>query len=42
VDRTIEAFDGAMPVYRRALEAGVEGLLVGPPTASVYRRRNRA
>ncbi len=41
VDRTIEAFDGAMPVYRRALEAGVEGLLVGPPTASVYRRRNR-
>lgn len=42
VDRTIEAFDGALPVYARALENGVEGLLVGPPTDVVYRRRNRA
>ena len=41
VDRTVEAFDGAMPVYRRALEDGVDGLLAGPPTAPVYRRRNR-
>ena len=40
VDRTVEAFDGAMPVYRRALESGPEGLLHGPPTAPVYRRRN--
>ncbi len=40
IDRTIEAFDGALGVYAGALEVGTEGLLVGPPSASVYRRYN--
>lgn len=41
IDRTIEAIDGAMAVYKRALEAGsVEGLLVGRPSAPVYRTYN--
>jgi glutamate-1-semialdehyde 2,1-aminomutase len=40
VDRTLEAVDGALAVYQRALEAGsVEGLLDGPPTQVVFRRR---
>ncbi|HZO10229.1 MAG TPA: aminotransferase class III-fold pyridoxal phosphate-dependent enzyme, partial [Myxococcota bacterium] len=40
VDRTLEAVDGALGVYARALEAGsVEGLLDGPPTKLVFRRR---
>ncbi|MDZ4366110.1 MAG: hypothetical protein U0987_03630 [Afipia sp.] len=29
IDRTIEAIDGALHVYRRALEDGPEGYLVG-------------
>ncbi|HUP20850.1 MAG TPA: glutamate-1-semialdehyde 2,1-aminomutase [Gemmatimonadota bacterium] len=39
VDRTIEAVDGALPVYRRALEDGVEAHLVGPPSKAVARSR---
>ena len=39
VDRTIAAVDGALEVYARALEDGVEGLLVGPPTRHVFDRR---
>jgi len=40
VDRTLEAVDGALGVYRRALDAGsVEGFLVGPPTRHVFRSR---
>jgi glutamate-1-semialdehyde 2,1-aminomutase len=38
VDRTIEAVDDLLPVYGRALQYGVEGLLVGPPTRVVDRR----
>ena len=39
VDRTLEAVDGALAVYQRALEAGgVEGFLDGPPTKIVFRR----
>lgn len=40
IDRTVEAFDGALAVYAHALEVGTDGLLIGPPSASVYRRYN--
>jgi glutamate-1-semialdehyde 2,1-aminomutase len=40
VDRTLEAIDGALGVYRQALDAGgVERFLDGPPTRPVFRRR---
>ncbi len=40
VDRTLEAIDGALGVYQRALDAGgVERFLEGPPTKLVFRRR---
>ena len=39
VDRTLEAIDGALGVYRRAVDAGsVERFLDGPPTKLVFRR----
>jgi glutamate-1-semialdehyde 2,1-aminomutase len=40
IDATIEAVDGALSLYGRALEEGPGRLLVGPPTKSVYRRYN--
>jgi glutamate-1-semialdehyde 2,1-aminomutase len=40
IDRTIEAIDGALRVYRSALEDGVERHLVGRPSQIVYRRFN--
>lgn len=40
VSQTVAAADGALAVYRRALEDGPERFLVGPPTAPVYRRFN--
>jgi glutamate-1-semialdehyde 2,1-aminomutase len=39
VDRTIEAVDGALEIYARALQDGVERHLVGPPTRHVFDRR---
>jgi glutamate-1-semialdehyde 2,1-aminomutase len=39
IDRTIEAADGALEVYARALEDGVERYLVGPPSRLVLGRR---
>jgi glutamate-1-semialdehyde 2,1-aminomutase len=41
IDRTVEAIDGALAIYRRALEHGVEKFLVGRPTEIVYRRYNQ-
>lgn len=41
VERTIEAADGALEVYARALEDGVERYLVGRPSQVVYRRFNQ-
>lgn len=38
VDRTVEAVDDLLPVYRRALDDGVERWLVGPPSKPVVRR----
>ncbi len=40
IDRTLEAFDGALTVYRQALDDGVENFLIGPPSQVVYRRYN--
>ncbi|HZT47228.1 MAG TPA: glutamate-1-semialdehyde 2,1-aminomutase [Hyphomicrobiaceae bacterium] len=40
VDRTLEAIDGALGVYSRALEDGVAKFLVGRPSQSAYRRFN--
>jgi len=41
VDRTVQAIDGALAVYRKALDDGVERYLVGRPSEPVYRRYNR-
>ena len=40
IDRTIEAVDGALGVYRKALDEGVQRYLAGPPVKPVYRRFN--
>lgn len=40
IDRTIEAIDGALGVYRQALAEGVDKYLVGRPSQIVYRRYN--
>ena len=39
IDRTVEAVDGALAVYARALEEGVEKYLVGRPSRTVFDRR---
>ncbi|WP_046866119.1 glutamate-1-semialdehyde 2,1-aminomutase [Microvirga massiliensis] len=41
IERTVDAVDGALAVYRQALEHGVEKYLVGRPTEGVYRHYNR-
>jgi glutamate-1-semialdehyde 2,1-aminomutase len=40
IDRTIDAIDRALGVYRKALDDGIEHYLVGPPVKPVYRRFN--
>lgn len=40
IDQTVDAFDGALRVYRLALEDRVERYLVGRPSAVVFRRYN--
>ena len=40
IDLTVAAIDGALEVYRRALDEGVERHLVGRPSQTVYRRYN--
>lgn len=40
IDRTVEAVDGALQVYARALEDGAERWLQGPPSRVVDRRFN--
>lgn len=40
IDRTTDAVSGALEVYRKALEEGVERYLVGRPVKPVYRRTN--
>lgn len=40
IDRTVEAIHGALKVYRRALDGGIEGLLDGRPVRPVFPPRN--
>jgi len=40
IDRTVEAIDGALAIYRRALDDGPERYLVGRPSKVVFRRHN--
>jgi glutamate-1-semialdehyde 2,1-aminomutase len=40
IDRTLEAIDGALAVYNRALEDGFEAHLIGRPSQVVYRTYN--
>lgn len=40
IERTVEALDGALSVYRRALDGGVERFLIGRPSEIVMRRYN--
>jgi glutamate-1-semialdehyde 2,1-aminomutase len=40
IDRTIEAVAGALAVYRKALDEGVERYLVGRPVKPVFRKFN--
>ena len=40
IDRTVEAIDGSLAIYARALADGVERHLVGPPSRPVFRRYN--
>jgi glutamate-1-semialdehyde 2,1-aminomutase len=42
VDRTIEAVDGALEVYSKALDDGVKKHLYGRPSQIVYRKYNTA
>jgi glutamate-1-semialdehyde 2,1-aminomutase len=39
IDRTIEAIDGALAIYRQALDGGVGRFLVGRPSRTVFERR---
>ena len=41
IDRTIAAIDGALTIYERALDEGVEHHLVGRPSQIVYRHYNQ-
>src|SRR5690606_22130257 len=41
IDLTVEAIDGALSVYRRALEDDASKFLVGRPSEVVYRAYNR-
>jgi len=40
IDRTVTAVDGALGVYRRAIEEGAEKFLIGPPVKPVFRTFN--
>jgi glutamate-1-semialdehyde 2,1-aminomutase len=40
VDRTVEAVDGALEIYARALADGVDHFLVGRPVKPVFRPHN--
>jgi len=42
IERTLEAIDGALAVYAKALDGGVERFLVGPPSQPVMRAFNAA
>jgi glutamate-1-semialdehyde 2,1-aminomutase len=39
IDRTIDAIDGTLAVYARALTDGAEKYLIGRPSRTVFDRR---
>lgn len=39
IDQTIEAVDGALSVYRHALEDGIDTCLIGRPVQPVFTKR---
>jgi glutamate-1-semialdehyde 2,1-aminomutase len=41
IDQTVDAIDGALGIYREALEKGVSKYLVGRPSEVVFRRYNQ-
>jgi glutamate-1-semialdehyde 2,1-aminomutase len=41
IDRTLQAVDGALGIYCRALADGIEKYLSGPPSQTVYRKYNQ-
>lgn len=41
IDKTVAAVDGALVVYKRALDEGVENYLIGRPSQIVQRRYNK-
>jgi glutamate-1-semialdehyde 2,1-aminomutase len=41
IELTAAAIDGALEVYRRALDSGIERFLIGRPSQPVYRRYNQ-
>ncbi|MEM9932489.1 MAG: glutamate-1-semialdehyde 2,1-aminomutase, partial [Bacteroidota bacterium] len=42
VKRTIEIFDGALEVYKKGLEEGVDKYLVGRSVQPVYTKKNKS
>jgi len=40
IERTVAAIDGALAVYRQALDGGVERFLIGRPSEPVMRSHN--
>jgi glutamate-1-semialdehyde 2,1-aminomutase len=40
IDRTVAALDGALGIYRQALDGGAERFLIGRPSEPVMRYRN--
>lgn len=40
IDRTLDAINQSLPIYKQALEQGTDQLLVGPPSKVVYRKYN--
>lgn len=42
IDQTVDAIDGALAIYAKALGGGVENYLVGRPSQIVYRKYNTA
>lgn len=40
IDRTVEAVDGALDVYEKALREGVDKYLIGRPVKPVFRKHN--
>ncbi len=42
IERTVDAFDGALGIYRKALDGGVERFLTGRPSEPVMRSHNKS